>query len=382
MREAAAGRAGAEPEEIRVTTLELFFDLVFVFTLTQLTALVEHELSLLTVLRVVLLFVILYWMYSAYVWLTNQVPPDRLVRRLLIFAAMAAFLVCALAIPHAFDGTGVEFGIGYLLVVLIHGGLYAQSFTIAALRFVPLNAVGALAIIGAALTDGPLSAALWIAPIPLQYLTSWLSQVAMPVEMSGLRIRPAHFVERHGLLLIVAFGESVVAVGIGIGDIALDTGVLTSVLLGLALASALWWVYFGNEDESATTVLRRAPPTHRGRLALNAYFYAFIPMLLGIVIVAAGVVASVGHLGAPLAWEAAALLSGGVALYLGGEVLFRLVLGLRPIAYRLVAAMAAVALLPLGTALSAGVLLAALVAVVVGTLALEARVRRRPEPPA
>lgn len=294
-----------------------------------------------------------------------------------MFAGMAGFLVCALAIPHAFDETGVEFGIGYLLVVLIHGGLYAQSFTLAALRFVPLNVVGALAIIGAGLTDGPLSTALWIAPIPLQYVTSWLSQVAQPVGTSGIRVRPAHFVERHGLLLIVAFGESVVAVGIGIGDIELDAGVLTAVLLGLALASALWWVYFGNEDERATEVLRRAASaTHRGRLAVNAYFYAFIPMLLGIVIVAAGVVASVGRIGDVLAWEAAALLSGGVALYLAGEVLFRLVLGLRPIAYRLGAAVVAIAVLPLGTSLAAGLQLAALVGVVTVMLAVEANQAR------
>ena len=376
----AAERGQAEPEELRVTTLELYFDLVFVFTLTQLTTLLEHDLSLVTALRVVLLFAILYWMYSGYVWLTNQVPPDRLRRRLLMFAGMAAFLVCALAIPHAFDETGLEFGIGYLLVVLVHGGLYAQAFPSAALRFVPLNAVAALAIIGASLTDGPLSTALWIAPVPFQYFTSWLSQVVQPVELSGLRVRPAHFVERHGLLLIVAFGESVVAVGIGIGDIAVDAAVLASVLLGLALASALWWVYFGNEDERAVEVLRRASERHRGSLALNAYFYAFIPMLLGIVVVAAGIVLSVGHLGNPLALGTAALLSGGVALYLGGEVLFRFILGLRPIAHRLAAAVAAVAVLPLGSSLAAGAQLAALVAVVVGMLALEALQERAGAP--
>jgi len=113
-------------DELRVSTLELFFDLVFVFTLTQLTTLLAGDLTAGTMTRVVLIFDVLFWMYAAYAWLTNMVPPDRTARRLLLTVGMAAFLVCALAVPRAFDGGGVAFGLGYLLVFGVHGGLYAE----------------------------------------------------------------------------------------------------------------------------------------------------------------------------------------------------------------------------------------------------------------
>jgi len=122
-------------EELRVSTLELFFDLVFVFTLTQLTTLLAGDLTAGTMARVVLIFDVLFWMYAAYAWLTNQVPPNRPARRLLLILGMAAFLVCALAVPQAFDGGGVAFGLGYLLVVLVHGGLYAEAYGAVVLWF-------------------------------------------------------------------------------------------------------------------------------------------------------------------------------------------------------------------------------------------------------
>jgi low temperature requirement protein LtrA len=371
------GRSQAEPEELRVSTLELFFDLVFVFTLTQLTAFLEHDLSLLSLLRVVLIFVILFWMYGGYVWLTNQVPPATLPRRLLLIVGMAGFLICALAIPEAFGATGVAFGIGYLVVILVHGGLFAESRGWVASRFVTLNVVGALCVIGAGLTDGWLSATLWTVPLPLQYLTFWLSQVSRPIVPEGVDLRPAHFVERHGLLLIVAFGESVVAVGIGVGGSVLDVGVVIAAVLGLTLAAALWWVYFGNEDERAEEVLLRAAPRDRGRIAVNAFFYAFIPMLLGVVIAAAGVVGALHDVGAVLGIGPALLLAGGVALYLVGEAFFRFVLDIRPIGYRAAAALAALATLPLGLGVSAAAQLVALVAILAAMLAVEeARARR------
>jgi low temperature requirement protein LtrA len=265
----------------------------------------------------------------------------------------------------------VAFGIGYLVVILVHGGLFAEARGLVASRFVGFNVIGALCVIGAGLTHGWLSAALWVAPIPLQYFTFWLSQVLQPIVNEGVVLRTAHFVERHGLLLIVAFGESVVAVGIGVGSSALDVGVVIAAVLGLALAAALWWVYFGNEDERAEEVLVGAAPLERGRIAINAFFYAFIPMLLGVVIVAAGVVNALHEVGSALDLGPALLLSGGVALYLIGEASFRFVLGIRPIAYRAAAAIAALATLPLGLGVSAAAQLVALVALLAGMLAIE-----------
>ena len=115
-------------EELRVFTLELFFDLVFVFTITQLTSILGRGLSVEVIGRVVLVFVVVFWMYGGYAWLTNAVPPDRPVRRLLLIGGMGAFFICALAIPKVFDGDGVIFGIGYLIVVVVHAGLYARTY--------------------------------------------------------------------------------------------------------------------------------------------------------------------------------------------------------------------------------------------------------------
>ena len=186
----------------------------------------------------VLIFVVLFWMNSGYVWLTNQVPPNGATRRLLLFGGMVAFLACALSIPEAFGDTEVTFGLGYLLVVVVHAGLYAETHGSAVLRFVALNIVGALSVIVAGFVEGPAAYALWLVPIVFQYLTSIFVMGSVNEERrAGFDVHPEHFVERHGLLLIVAFGESVVAIGIGIGDEALDLGTLGAALLGLPGAS-------------------------------------------------------------------------------------------------------------------------------------------------
>ncbi|MGI8528368.1 MAG: low temperature requirement protein A [Geodermatophilaceae bacterium] len=226
---------GRTEEEVRVSTVELFFDLVFVFTLTQLTALLADDLSAEGALRVGLIFTVLFWMYGAYAWATNQVPPDRFGRQALLVCGMAAFLVCALAIPHAFDRSGVIFGVGYLFVVVVHSVLYAQGYGWAVLRFAPVNALSALLVIWAGLVDGLLAYGLWFAVVLIHTVPPWLVR-----RSTRFDVRAAHFVERHGLLLIVAFGESVIAIGVAIDPAQLDAGLLAAALLALILAAELW----------------------------------------------------------------------------------------------------------------------------------------------
>jgi low temperature requirement protein LtrA len=362
-------------EELRVSTIELYFDLVFVFILTQLTARLEHELTVETGAQVVLIFVVLFWMYGGYVWLTNQVPPHGATHRLLLIGGMAAFLVCALSTPDAFGETGLAFGIGYLLVVVVHAGLYAETYGTAVLRFVPLNIVGALCVIAASLLERRAVYVLWLVPIVLQYITSTFARAVDEEARAGFDIRPAHFVERHGLLLIVAFGESVVAIGIGIGGIELDVGTLAAAVLGLALASALWWVYFDEDANRAEAALVAAPLNDRVRMALNAYFYAYIPMLLGIVILAAGVTLAIGDVNARIDPGPALLLAGGVSLYLAGNVAFRAALHIRPVAYRAGAAAVAMATPVVGVFVAALAQLVSLTVIVAAMLASEARRR-------
>jgi low temperature requirement protein LtrA len=368
-------------QELRVSTIELFFDLVFVFTLTQLTALLDHELSVETAARAMLIFIVLFWMYGGYVWLTNQVPPDRPARRVLMILGMAAFFVCALAIPEAFDGAGVAFGLGYLLVMLVHAGLWVQLYGAAVtVRFGAFNVLSALLVLTAGVVDGPAVYGLWGAAIVLQFVTPRIAGRAAP----QFPLRSAHFVERHGLLLIVALGESVVAIGIGLAGDTPDAGLFGAAVLGLGLAAALWWAYFVGDEEGAHRAMAAASVAQRFRLAINAYFFTYIPILLGVITTAAGMERSLGHAADRLDVGSAVLLAAGVAMYLGGDVAFRRVMGIRPVAYRAVAAVVALGTVVLGTAVAAAVQLVGLVVVVVAALALEAgsgrAARTRPAP--
>jgi low temperature requirement protein LtrA len=374
---ASAGRPRDEAmegeDELRVSTLELFFDLVFVFTLTQLTGILAHDPSAESALRVVLIFVVLFWMYGGYVWLTNQVPPDRPVRRLLVVLGMAAFFVCALAVPEAFGGGGVAFGLGYLLVILVHSGLWLQVYGAGVtVRFGAFNVASALIVTAAGFLDTPVAYGLWAAAIVLQFITPRIAGRAAP----QFPIRARHFVERHGLLLIVALGESVVAIGIGAAGLPLDPGLFGAAVLGLALAATLWWAYFVGDEEAAERAMTAAPDARRFGLAINGYFFAYIPILLGVITAAAGVERSIGRAADRLDLGSALLLAVGVTMYLAGDVAFRQVMGIRPIAYRAAAAVVAPATILLGLYAAAAAQLLGLVLVVVAALALDTRHRR------
>jgi low temperature requirement protein LtrA len=362
----------ADGDELRVSTLELFFDLVFVFTLTQLTGLLAHDLVAERVAQVVLIFIVLFWMYGGYVWLTNQVPPDRPARRLLVVLGMGAFFVSALSIPEAFDGGGIAFGLGYLLVILVHAGLWLQVYgPSVTVRFGVFNVGAALIVTTAGFFEGPGAYGLWVAAIAILFITPRIAGRAAP----QFPLRSGHFVERHGLLLIVALGESVVAIGIGIAGLVLDAGVFGSAVLGLALAATLWWAYFVGDEEAAGRAMAAASNVERFQLAINAYFFSYIPILLGVITTAAGIERSIGRAGERLDDGSALLLAAGVAMYLAGDVAFRTVMGIRPIALRAGAAAGALGTFFLGTGVAAGAQLVTLVLVVIAALAAESRRR-------
>jgi low temperature requirement protein LtrA len=274
-------------DDVRVSTIELFFDLVFVFTITQLTSLVVAEPTGVGVARVALIFGNVWWMYGGYAWLTNAVPPREPVVRLLMLLGMAGFLVVALSIPRAFRDSGIAFGIGYLLVTLVHTGLFLRSSEESAVRAMfrlgPYNTVTAGLLLAAGFTHGGARWACWAAAFVLHWTSPAITAVG------GFRIRAAHFVERHGLIVLIALGESVVAVGIGVQGRRLTPGLVVTAVLGLALAAALWWLYFDGEDERAERALDEATDTRNPWLSLFAFGYAFIPVLGGIIVLAAGV---------------------------------------------------------------------------------------------
>jgi low temperature requirement protein LtrA len=349
-----------EAEGRSVSTLELFFDLVFVFAITQLTAILADEPTLLSVLRVLLLFGVLWWMFGGYVWLTNAVPPDRPIRKLLLLAAMVGFLVMALAMPTAFTGGGVVFGIGFLGVVVIHAGTFASSQrlgTSGVTRLAPLNIVGALIILFAGFLGEPAAYVAWVVAFALAAVTSFV------VRPPDFRVDSSHFVERHGLLLIIVLGESIVAISVGAAGLPLDASLVVAAALSLVIASCLWWLYFSGDDVRAEAAMLEAPPDRNMQIAISAFFYAQIPMILGVVGLAAGVKSAIGHAFEPLAIHAALGLGLGVGLYLVGDVLLRLSIGWGHARVRSLAAVAAVATLPIGLAVSSAAQLVALIGI-------------------
>jgi low temperature requirement protein LtrA len=366
-----------EPTE-RVTTLELFFDLVFVFTITQLTAVLYHAPTLRSLLQVVLMLVVIWWMYGGYAWMTNAVSAHTLNRRLLLLGGMAGYFVLALTIPNAFESSGLAFGLAYLAVVLVHTTLFMRAtsatVTAAILRLAPFNLVSALVVVAGGALGGVAQYVLWAAA----GLFEWLTPVIRGNR--GFDIAAAHFVERHGLVVIVAIGESVVAIGIGASHLAVDVPLVLVATLGLALSACLWWLYFGGDDEQAERALAALPPVPRARAALNGFGYWHLVLLLGIVLAAAAERIGFTHPFNSLSWSVALMLAGGVALFLAGDALFRRELRIGSATTRALAAVLALASLPVGALLFTTAQIAALVALLVGTMLLEARPSRAPAP--
>jgi len=380
---AGPGGAGgsADPDApLRVTTLELFFDLVFAFTLTQLTSLLVHRFTPAGAFEVLLVFGVLWWMYGGYAWLTNSRAPRRTPDRLLLLVGMAGFLICGLAIPRGFGpgdtGTRVALGAGYLIVVLVHGALfYRVNRNI--VRVTPFNLTAALLTIAAAFVDPPASYALWAAAVAVQ----WLSPLI--VHPGGrFDIRPAHFAERHGALVIVALGESVAAIGIGAAPAGVTFAVALAAVLGLALSAALWWIYFGDsDDERAERAMAATDRDRRAGLAL-AIYYAHIPILLGVVTLAAGAYLTIGNPGLPHKGGEAIAVAGGAALFLAGSAWFRRALRMRPYAPRLAGAGFALATTAIGATVTTEAQLAVLLAGIVALLVAERHARPRTGAPA
>ncbi len=356
--------------DTRVSSLELFFDLVFVFTLTQLTSILVHHPSAAGLARVVLILGIVFWMYGGYAWLTNAIAVDRPAHRLLLLGGMGGFLVLALTIPTAFGGSGLTFGLAYLFIVLLHTFLYSRAASAPSARAIlglaPYNLVSAALVLTGGALGGTAQWVLWTAGFALEWCTPYIAGV------EGFEVAPGHFVERHGLVIIIALGESVVAVGIGAAGLPVDAGLIVVALLGLALSACLWWTYFEDEDR-IEAALTAAPPERRPWIAINGFGYAHVLMLLGVVLVATGIEAGLAHPGDPVSTALAIFLSSGAALFLLGDVWFRATLG-TPFASRgrVVAALAALVVIPLGTQVAVEVQLLAIVGLLVGGLVLDA----------
>ncbi len=360
-------------EEYSVTPLELFFDLVFVFAFTQVTALLAYDLTWTGMLRGTTLLLVVWWAWVGYSWLTNSVPVDEDVRaRIVVFAAMAAGLVMGLAIPHAFDNDGVLFGFSYLAVT----GLFILLYAVATRdrpemnRAVLLLAPGVLAApvlvaVAGFLDEGPARAVLWGVALVVTLGAPLVSGT------EGWEVRPAHFAERHGLIIIIALGESVVALGLSAAEEPLTAPVVTAAIIGIVVVAALWWLYFDVAAPAAEHRLRSVTGAARNALARDSYSYVHALMILGIVFLALGLKKALLDVSDPLSLIPSFALFGGVALYLVGHVLFRL-RNMRTLnVQRTVVAVLLVVAIPIGVAVPAYVSLTMLVTLLVALIAYE-----------
>jgi low temperature requirement protein LtrA len=350
----------------RVTAVETFFDVVFVFTLTQLTRTLEEDLSLASVGRILLLFGALWYMYGGYAWLTNHVPPRRASQKLILFGAMAGFFIAAIGIPSAFEGAGLLFGLGYLMVICVHLILFTQADVLeGVLRLAPYNLGGALLILFAVHARGAAVYGLWVVGYLLMTVAPYLvPRYSWVGAARAFHVAAGHFVERHGLLVMIALGESVIAIGMGVDAAHVTAGTAGVIVLALALPGALWWTYF-TDYRAAEQALAAGDNESRSLLAIRAYYFAHIPILLGIVGAAAGIHGAIAHPGDPSPWPHAIALAGGVALFLAGIADFRRCLSIRSPSSRIVAAVAVLASIPIGALVNAWLHLASVLGVVV-----------------
>ena len=359
-------------EDERVTPLELFFDLVFVLALTQCTTLIAHTPTWAGVLKGLLVLGMLWWSWVGYAWLTSVVDPEEGAVRLVIFVAMGAFLVAALCVPGAFGSEALLFACAYAVVRSAHIVLFMlASRDDGALRHSVLGlavstAVGAGLLFVAAFTSGTLQVGLWALALLLDAGGPYL------FGAEGWKLVPGHFAERHGLIVIIALGESIVAIGVGASTV-IDAGVVVAAVLGIVVAAALWWVYF---DVTAIVAGRRLAKAAEGRerneIARDSYSYLHFPMVAGVALIAVGMKRTIGHVDEPLKVVSAAALLGGAAMYLLAHVAFRLRNMHTLSARRLLCAIVLLALVPAGAALPALVTLGILAALLAALIVYEA----------
>jgi low temperature requirement protein LtrA len=357
--------------EHRVTSLELYFDLVFVFAFTQVTTLLSDDVTWSGLAHALLVLAALWWAWAAFAWLTNTIDPDPGWVLGAMLVAMAAMFIAALAVPDAFGRHAIVFGFAFLIVSLMHLALFAlagrgdRDLLAAILRMAPSALIGAALILASGFVHAGLRPWLWLAAVVAGLFGPLLGGT------SGWRVQPAHFVERHGLIVIIAIGESLIAIGLGARDTGLGTGVIVAGVLGLVVVSSFWLAYFDFFQIRGHQMLADRRGVQRTALARDAYTYLHLPMVAGIVLFAFAMKTTLAHVGNELGTIPALGLTAGPALYLFAYVALRLRVARTLGRGRFVAAILCASLIPVAMAVSALVALALVAAVWVALHAYE-----------
>ena len=313
-------------QERRTSPVELLWDLVFVFAITQVTTLLSHELSWAGFGRSMLVLALVWWAWSAFVWAANAQDSESGTLRSILLVAMVLIFITGLALPQAFGDEATLFAATYAGVRLMHLALYADASRRGNASWMAIAGFGLTVVVGMALLvagsflDGSARIALWTLAVAIDYAgPAWLTRE----RLRGLQeVAVGHFAERYSLFVIICLGESIVAIGLGASGRPIDFELVTAVTLGVLSTVGLWWTYF--DSFAATAEARLRDHEDPVLAAADAYSYIHLLLVAGIIVFAVGVKLAVREVSEPLSDAARLALCGGVAIYLVGHIAFRL----------------------------------------------------------
>jgi low temperature requirement protein LtrA len=365
------GEETTAEEERKTSYLELFFDLVFVFAFTQVTSLVLEDTSPRGFARAALVLAMVWWAWSAYAWMTNAIDVENAVTRLIIFAAMVAGFFMALAVPGAFQDEAAWFAVAYFAVRVLQPALYLwgvrdQPETLRVLlRLTPWFVIAAFVALVGGFVDPDYRAWVWVASLVIDVIGT------LTAARGDWHVSPSHFAERFALIVIIALGESIVAIGVGTSQLTRDATYAISVVVAFSGVAALWWAYFDFTAVAAERSLRRASGRDRSALARDVFTYFHYPLVLGIIFYAVAAKKTLEHPRDPLSDPGRWALGLGIALFLVGFALMRFRVIRRVAWERLVAAAAILVIAVLLDGAEAIVTLGVVIVILLFSIALE-----------
>jgi len=365
------GEETTAEEERKTSYLELFFDLVFVFAFTQVTALILEDTSPQGFARAALVLAMVWWAWSAYAWMTNAVDVENAVTRLIMFAAMVAGFFMALAVPDAFQDEAAWFAVAYFAVRVLQPALYLwgvrdepETFRVL-LRLTPWFVIAAFVALVGGFVDPDYRAWVWVASLVIDVIGT------LTAARGDWHVSPSHFAERFALIVIIALGESIVAIGVGTSHLTRDATYAISVVVAFAGVAALWWAYFDFTAVAAERSLRRASGRDRSALARDIFTYFHYPLVLGVILYAVAAKKTLEHPRDPLSNAGRWALGLGIALFLVGFALMRFRVIRRVAWERLAAAAAILVIAVLLDGADAIVTLGVVIVILVFSIALE-----------
>lgn len=342
----------------RVTTFELFFDLVYVFAFTQVSRLMAETHSAIGIAQALIVLLLLWWTWVGFSWISNAAPADQPFVRTVITAAMIAVFIAALTIPEAYDDLPggwsgpMVFACAYLAVRVIHISLYAVvGWEDPGLRrqllffLVAMVPAVSLVLVGAAVGG---TAQVWLWLIAILYDLA-ATRVGSTLGRGWRLPSASHWAERHGLVVILALGESIVAIGVGVAQEPIDLAITTGSAMSVIVSVLLWWSYFARLAAAGETVLEGRDERQRAILGADAYSYGHFVIVAGIILTALGIEDAMKHIDDPEPFGVfgAAALGAGIATFAAGTILFAVLIGQRRFLMRAVEAVVFIAAIPL-----------------------------------